>query len=572
MNPRKKLPLTRRAFMAKSACSAMGLTGMVNTLAHMKLMQGALANSSESLGDYKALVVLFLFGAKDANNFLMPGLLHPGRSNYDAHRGVLALPTGGNNPTHPIVASNLATARSAPVGAEFFELHPALPDVKTLFDDGDLSIAANVGTLVVPTKASTYDTVALPPQLFSHSDQQNQWQSSLPDKPFQSGWCGRIADILHPRNTDSEISMSVSLSGINDIQAGLTQVSPQYSVTKSGAISLNGYGTQYSSALGNSQDKHSYKSNTSAKRLKAFQDIMDYTHAHLFEEGYTNVVRQARENEGYVSASLEEAGAWLHPTAVDSRGSAWPYIPATFLIQHGIDPATVNSSSNNALNILPNLARQLLKIAQLMAGRRCLGNRRQLFFCSYGGHDTHGDQGGYSTGNGYVAGDLDDNMTVLNDALKAFNDCMHELENHETGQDDAFSYNDFILASHSDFNRTLTPNGTIPGPAGSDHAWGTHVFTMGGDVKGGNVYGYYPDLDPAGNWSTPGSSRGRWIPTCSVEQFSAPLARWMGVGDPEIATIFPNLDRFTSPFGSTYNPANYNSMLSNPHMDYLNGI
>ena len=106
MNPKKKLPLTRRAFMAKSACSAMGLTGMVNTLAHMKLMQGALANSSGSLGDYKALVVLFLFGAKDANNFLMPGLLHPGRSNYDAHRGVLALPTGGNNPTHPIVASN----------------------------------------------------------------------------------------------------------------------------------------------------------------------------------------------------------------------------------------------------------------------------------------------------------------------------------------------------------------------------------------------------------------------------------------------------------------------------------
>ena len=83
-------------------------------------------------------------------------------------------------------------------------------------------------------------------------------------------------------------------------------------------------------------------------------------------------------------------------------------------------------------NILPNLARQLLKIAQLMAGRRCLGNRRQLFFCSYGGHDTHGDQGGYSTGNGYVAGDLDDNMTVLNDALKAFNDCMHELEIYET--------------------------------------------------------------------------------------------------------------------------------------------
>ena len=96
----------------------MGLTGMVNTLAHMKLMQGALANNAGSMGDYKALVVLFLFGAKDANNFLMPGLLHPSRANYDTHRGVLALPTGGGNPTHPIVASNLAADPSAPAGAE----------------------------------------------------------------------------------------------------------------------------------------------------------------------------------------------------------------------------------------------------------------------------------------------------------------------------------------------------------------------------------------------------------------------------------------------------------------------
>ncbi|RPF90696.1 MAG: DUF1501 domain-containing protein [Roseibacillus sp. TMED18] len=572
MKSRKKIPLNRRSFMARSACSAMGLTGIVSTLAHMKLMQGALANTSSSLNDYKALVVLFLFGAKDANNFLMPGLLHPSRANYDAHRGVLALPTGGTNPTHPIVASNLAADPSAPAGAEYFELHPSLPDVKSLFDSGDLSIAANVGTLVVPTKASTYDSVALPPQLFSHSDQQNQWQSSLPDRPFQSGWCGRIADILHPQNTDSAISMSVSLSGINAIQAGLTQVSPQYSVTNAGAVTLGGYGNKYSSALTDSQDKHSYKSNSSGRRLKAFQDIMDYTHDHLFEEGYNNVVRQARENEGYVGAALEEADSWLHPAAQDSRGQPWPFITATFLYQHGIDPSGLNSSNVSSLGALPDLSRQLLKIAQLITGRRCLENKRQLFFCSYGGHDTHQDQGGYS-GNGlYVPGDLDTNMGVLNDALKAFNDCMHALETFENGQNDAFSYDDFILASHSDFNRTLTPNGNLAGPSGSDHAWGTHVFTMGGNVRGSNVYGYYPDLDPAGVWTTPGSSRGRWIPTCSVEQFSAPLAKWLDVGDSELATIFPNLDRFSSPFGSTYNPSGYDSMLANPNMDFLEGI
>ena len=91
-------------------------------------------------------------------------------------------------------------------------------------------------------------------------------------------------------------------------------------------------------------------------------------------------------------------------------------------------------------------------------------------------------------------------------------------------------------------------------------------------MRGGNVYGYYPDLDPAGVWSTPGSSRGRWIPTCSVEQFTAPLAKWLDVGDAELATIFPNLDRFSSPFGSAYSPSGYDSMLANPNMDYLEGI
>lgn len=571
-NPKKKLSLTRRAFMAKSACSAMGVTGMVNTLAHMRLMQGALANNAGSLTGYRALIILFLQGANDSNNFIMPGLSHPGRANYNSHRGVLALPTTGTNPTHPITAANLAAEPSAPAGAEFFELHPSMPDVKTLFDDGDLCLAANVGTLVVPTKASTYNTVALPPQLFSHSDQQNQWQSSIPDKPFQSGWCGRIADFLQPQNPNSEISMSVSLAGVNDIQVGLTQNAPQYSVTNTGAISLNGYGTNYASALTDSQDKHSYINNTTGKRLKVFQDIMDYTHAHLFEEGYNGVVRRARENEGFVGSAVQEADAWNHPTEVDSQGVPWDFISATFLLQEGIDPSTLNSANTNALNGLSSLSKQLLMIAKMMTGRRCLGNKRQLFFCSYGGHDTHQDQGGYDNTNGYVTGDLDANMAVLNNALKAFNDCMHALETQETGQIEPFTYNDFILASHSDFNRTFTPNGIIPGPSGSDHAWGTHVFAMGGDVKGGNVYGYYPDLDPVGVWGTPGSTRGRWIPTSAVEQFAAPLAKWLEVTDPELDTIFPNLERFASPFGSGYNATDYDSMLANAHMDFITGI
>ncbi len=570
-NSNKKIPMSRRGFLARSACSSMGLTGVVSTLAHMRLMEGALANTVTGINDYKAAIVLFHFGATDGNNMLMPDAAHPGRANYDSNRGVLALPLsspGGTDDPHPIVANNLAADAAAAAGAENFALHPELPDLKTLFDAGDMAFAANVGTLVVPTSAATYNDVPLPPQLFSHSDQQNQWQSSISDRPFQSGWSGRIADLLNPawNEPDGKISMSVSLSGINDNQVGLLGDVSQYSVTNNGAISLNGYGTNYANALTDASDPASYTNNGNGRRLKAFQDVMNYTHDHLFEENYNLVVRRARQNEGFVGTAFSEADAWLHPTAVDNNSNPWGFIEGTFLLQNGIDP-----TSGNAINNLPGLSRQLVSIAKMIAGRNCLGNKRQLFFCSYGGHDTHQDQGGYSAGAGYVPGDFDANMSTLNHALKAFNDVMHALENHATLGTD-FNYNDFILASHSDFSRTFTPNGATPGASGSDHAWGTNIYMMGGDVKGKNVYGYYPDLNPTGPWTTPGSSRGRWVPTSSVEQFSAPIAKWLGIADSEVASIFPNLERFADPFTAGYDPTDFASIHANANMDWVTGI
>ncbi|MBP85055.1 MAG: hypothetical protein CMO61_14535 [Verrucomicrobiales bacterium] len=570
-NPNKKIEMSRRGFLARSACASMGVGGVVNTLAHMRLMEGALANTVTSVGDYKAAIVLFHFGATDSNNMLMPGSGHPARSNYENNRGVLALPLsspGGTNDPHAIVADNLAADSAAAAGAENFALHPELGDLKTMFDDGELAFTANVGTLVVPTTAATYNSVPLPPQLFSHSDQQNQWQSSIPDRPFQSGWSGRIADLLNPawNEPDGKISMSVSLSGINDNQVSLLGDVSQYSVTNNGAISLNGYGTNYANALSDASDPTSYEGNQNGRRLKAFQDIMNYTHDHLFEENYNVVVRRARQNEGFIGNAFSEANSWLHPSAVDNNGNPWGFIEGTFILQNGINPA-----SANAINNVPSLSRQLISIAKMISGRNSLGNSRQLFFCSYGGHDTHQDQGGFSNGAGYVAGDLDDNMTTLNNALKAFNDVMKALASEPTLGGD-FNYNDFILASHSDFNRTFTPNGSNPGSSGSDHAWGTNVYMMGGDVRGKNVYGYYPNLNPTGNWTTPGSSRGRWVPTSAVEQFSAPIAKWLGIADTEIGTIFPNLERFADPFTAGYDPTNFNSILSNANMDWISGV
>jgi uncharacterized protein (DUF1501 family) len=93
--------------------------------------------------------------------------------------------------------------------------------------------------------------------------------------------------------------------------------------------------------------------------------------------------------------------------------------------------------------------------------------------------------------------------------------------------------------TESDFNRTFQPTSGD----GSDHAWGGHHLVLGGAVQGGQIYGSFPTLELGGPDDT--DTRGRWIPTTSIDQYGATLCSWFGIPDSAMNSVFPNLPNFS---------------------------
>lgn len=558
----------RRDFMLQTGCASLGITSMVNTLAQLQLTGAAAAQSSGE--DYKALVCLFLNGGNDSNNLLIPaGTTSAARADYALGRGTtLSIAdtafdyTPGNNNGYfdgtsitlapvssrlnPTNATVGGTSQFDPVGRAGYTngqmaVHPGAYPLKSLFELGELSFFANIGTLVGTqqvTRANfnTLPTSAKPPQLFSHSDQQVQWQSSLPDKPFVSGWGGRIADIVHSMN-NGDLGVSVSIAGANSFLVGGFE--QPYFMNSSGAVTaLSGFSggtpsTSYGAALrdvakrpdffnlGNpAASKYSpavslvdgldplantnYQNTSAGYRFRALEQIMAATHASLFDNEYANTPKGARETEGLVGTALAQTAA-PNPT-LDQHWTNW--FPGGFG--------------------QTDLSNQLKVVARMIAGRSQLNNKRQIFFVQIGGWDTHTSQipsGAVNVGHYSL-------INNLSRSIRAFRDAMVSIG----------MWNNVMLFSASDFNRTLTPNkNDLTG--GSDHAWGGHSLVCGGAVKGRQILGQFPDLTINGGIDCTGN-RGRWIPSTSVDQKAALIAKWFGVSDSQLTTVFPNLLRF----------------------------
>jgi uncharacterized protein (DUF1501 family) len=229
-------------------------------------------------------------------------------------------------------------------------------------------VLANVGMLVRPTTLADYKAgTNLPPQLFSHSDQALQWQSSVPDKPFESGWGGRLADLLDAFNSNNQISMSITLNGANSFQRG--RVVQPYSVGSGGVNSLNFF-TQPSTTAG-----------VVNARTAGLKNILGNPQANALAAAFGSITKESVDDGDLLGGVLKTA----------------PALKTVF-------PATGTAS-------------RLAMIAKIISISQALGLKRQVFFVQLGGWDMHGSQ---ATAFGPL-------LAELSGAMKAFYDATVEL-------------------------------------------------------------------------------------------------------------------------------------------------
>lgn len=316
---------SRRKFIG-SCCAAVGSTGLLSALSQLRLV-GAVAGANSGVTDYKALVCLFLAGGNDANNLLVPND-SAGYAAYAAARTTLALPNAGLLGISPLTSDGRS-----------FGLHPSLSGLQELFVAKKAAMLANVGTLVQPTTQAQYQarSVPLPPQLFSHNDQQVQWQSSVPDRPFTSGWGGRMADLLNAFNENPRLSMSISLDGQNSFQVGKTVA--QFSVNRTGVAGLTGT----AGAAGEA-------------RMGALRSLFEHDSDGLFETAFGGITTSAIDTSALLAEALEGVP---EPTVVFPTG---------------------------------RLGDQLKMISRLIQLGPGFGLKRQVFFARLGGWDLHDNQ------------------------------------------------------------------------------------------------------------------------------------------------------------------------------------
>jgi uncharacterized protein (DUF1501 family) len=505
---------SRRLFMQQaSALSVLAGAGAPLALNLLAAGSAAAQTTNPPVDGYKAIVCLFMFGGNDAFNMVLPtdaaSWAEYRKMRPDTSIG-LKLPLVEPVPT----ASAGSPARLGGVlpitprnpQGRAYALHPLLGKTGLIFAQQRLAIVSNIGPLESPTTKQQYLndlTHPRPPRLFSHNDQQSIWQTMQPEGAT-IGWGGRIADLIESAGNRSTFT-AISASG-NAVFLSGKEVR-QYQVSGGGALRL---GADNTGSL--------YGSPTLGEELnKIVSGPGGPGGVHEFEKHLAGVSSRSIAAEIDLRQNLLPASSATFGTPTGTAG----YDPKK-------DTKLQYRNPLSGADEFSPLAHQLQVVARLIeAGKRVTTHpKRQVFFVSVGGFDTHNGQ----------------NQTHAN--LMAKLD--HALSYFDTALGLAGVRDSVTTFTASDFGRSFTSNGD-----GTDHGWGAHHFVMGGAVKGGDLYGSFPTLlasaSGTGEFKSPDQVRnGALLPSTSVDQLGATLGRWFGLSEPNLKLVFPNLARFNA--------------------------
>ena len=390
MTPNKHSNLTRRGLLKSTAALALQRVS-IPMATSLGLMADAAAQSAN---DYKALVCIFLYGANDHYNTVIPYDVATHTNYYNIRKGT---PTAGTVYDGIAIGRNalsetaLSTALS---GGRQMALNPEMSALKTLFENKRTSILMNVGPLVVPTTRQQYDnkSVPLPPKLFSHNDQQAYWQSSYQTEGGATGWGGRAADLLLSNNSKSTLTC-ISINGNALFLSGQNAIS--YQMSSTGATTVNAI--KGKSLFG------------SANCAAALQTLITQSSSLPMASDYTTVTKRALDTyDGIVAAIGTAASA--------SMNALFP------------------SAATNTLSA------QLKMVARMIEQQAAFGMKRQVFMVGMGGFDLHD----------FLPTQHPALLQKLSTAMKEFDDAMTSLG--KGPQVTAFTASDFgrTLTSNGD--------------------------------------------------------------------------------------------------------------------------
>jgi len=445
---------SRREFLRRA--SALSVAGSATPLV-VNLAAMSAASAQTMPADFKALVCVFLYGGNDHSNTIVPF----DNANYQLY---------AQSRTNLALAQNtllpLATPTNPSMVGRQVAMRPEMAPLKAIYDQGKAAVLANIGPMRAPMTMAQYrnNSVPRPMGLFSHNDQQSDWQSFGPEGT-RIGWGGRMGDLFASANSYQNVT-AISTSGAAVFVSGSSVAQLQ----------LGNNGAQGIPAL---QANANVFSTTSASA--PLKDIMTAASSHVLANDYNKIVKRSTEAAAAINTAL---GAVTLTTQFPGTG----------------------------------LGNQMRNVARMIAARQALGARRQVFHVSIGGFDQHS---GLVAGHGPL-------WTQISAAMAAFYNATVELG----------IANNVTAFTASDFGRTLDSNGQ-----GSDHGWGAHHMVVGGAIKGGEMYGTWPDTVLRGPNDV---GRGNLLPTTSVDQLVGTFATWFGVPSGSMKDVIPNATNWPS--------------------------